>query len=331
MEKEKIEDIVSDWDIGKIISYQKAKKGVCNTNWILKTTKGKYILRNLAKFKKRGELKFELNYLNYLKKNNFPYKIPSPIKTKSNKFFIKINKDYFWLYEFIEGKEIKRFSYHELKEIAKMMADYHRIIKKSKLDNKKHYSPFAKNEILKEILSFRKKITKNKKRGQKESIFLNESKKLIPLLKSLDSKTYSKLAKYPIHRDINPENTLWKNGKLIGIIDFENVSEIKETFIKDISGMLQYSCRDKKSNYKTDLELARFFIKEYKKYHKLSTEEISLIPDIIIAGAIEDFSYSYWMLLNDTERAKLYRLKLYSKVAQWHNKNKEYIINNLIN
>ena len=45
--------------------------------------------------------------------------------------------------------------------------------------------------------------------------------KLIPLLKGLNVKEYSKLKKYPLHRDINPENTLWKNKKLVGIIDFD--------------------------------------------------------------------------------------------------------------
>lgn len=330
MEKQEIKELISLWNIGNLISYKQAKKGVVNINYIINTTKGRYILRKVGSKKNLKGINFELNYLDYLKKKGFSYKIPFPIKTKSNKSYILKDKTIFWLYGYLEGKNVLRFDELELKEIAKMMAEYHSIIEKSHLDNKTSYSPFAREEILKEINSFRKKIINKSKKEKKERIFLEESEKLIPLLNGLNSKKYAKLPKYSLHRDINTENTIWKNRKLIGLIDFENVSEIKDTLIKDIAGMLQYSCRDKKSKYKTDLKLARFFIKEYKKYHKLSNEEIKFIPDIIIAGAIEDFSYSYWMLINDTKRAKLYRLKLYSEVAQYWNKNREEIIKKII-
>lgn len=329
MEKQKLKELLSLWNLGEALSYKKAKKGVVNLNWIVKTTKGKYILRELGKNKKLKELNFELEYLGYLSNKRFPYKIPAPIKNKKGNFFIQRNNSIFWVYEFIEGRDIKRFGYPELRECARMMAIYHKLIEKSHLDNKTSYSDFARKEILEEVNSFLEKIGHHPK-DEKKKIFLEESNKLIPLLNRLNVKGYSKLKKYPLHRDINPENTLWKNKKLVGVIDFENVGEIKDTLMKDITGMLQYSCRDKKHKYKLDLKLVKFFLKEYKKYHPLSKTEISFLPEIIIAGAVEDFSYSYWMLLNDPERAKLYRLKLYSKVAQWHSKNREEILKEIM-
>ena len=256
-----------------------------------------------------------------MNKKNFPYIIPLPIKNKKGKLVVNECGSYFWIYEFIAGRNIKKFGYSELKECAKMMASYHKLIEKSGLDNHTSCSDFAKKEILEEIESFRKDIGSSPK-DKKGKIFLKESEKLTKLFGGLDVKGYSKLKKYPLHRDINPENTLWINKKLVGVIDFENVGEIRDTLIKDIAGMLQYSCRDRKDKYKLDLKLVKFFLKEYKKHHALSKKEISFIPSLIIAGAIEDFSYSYWMLLNDPERAKLSRLKLYSRVAQWHNEHK---------
>jgi Ser/Thr protein kinase RdoA (MazF antagonist) len=101
--------------------------------------------------------------------------------------------------------------------------------------------------------------------------------------------------------------------------------------IKDISIMLQYSCRDRKQKYKLDLKLAKFFLKQYKKHGQLTDKEIEFLPDVITAGAIEDFAYAYWMLVNDPKRAKLYRLKLYSTTAQWYSKNKQEIIRKLTN
>lgn len=323
----KLDKIISLWDIGKLISSKKTDKGVSNHNWIIKTDKGNYILRKVNKEKKLKELQFELEYLTFLKNKDFKYEIPSPLKNKKGDFFIKIENNFYWIYKFISGEIIPKFGYSNLKECARMMAEYHKIIEKSKLNNKKGYGDvFNRKPVLSELQEFYDNILKKSKQDRKEKIFIKEASVLIPLSKSLDGKDYSKIPKYPLHRDINPENTLWKNKKLVGVIDFENVSSQNDTAIKDIAGMLQYSCRDNKYKHKLDLKLAKFFIKEYRKYRDLSKEEINFLPDIVTAGSIEDFSYAYWMLLNDPERAKIYRLKLYSKVAQWYNKNKEKII-----
>jgi len=332
MDKSKLKNVIFNWDIGELLSHQQAKKGVVNINWILKTTKGKFVLRKVVSSKKVNDLVFELDYLTYLKQKQFPYRIPAPIKTKTNEFFTKFEGAYFWIYEYIEGRNLKRFEYSELRECAKMMALYHKIIENSNLNNQKGSGDvFNRKPVIKELEMFRSSILKKSKQNRKEKIFIKESSILIPLLKNLNGERYSKVPKYPLHRDINPENTLWKNKKLVGVIDFENVGSQNDTIIKDISGMLQYSCRDKKNKYKLDLKLAKFFLQEYRKYHPLSDEDIRFIPEVIIAGSIEDFSYAYWMLINDPKRAKLYRLKLYSKVSQWYSQNKANIIKKLTN
>jgi Ser/Thr protein kinase RdoA (MazF antagonist) len=332
MDKREIKTLLSNWDIGELISFRQARKGVVNINWIVKTTSGKYVLRKIVNFTGIEDLEFELCYLTYLKEHDFPYRTPAPIKTKNREDYIKFNSSYFWLYEYIEGRDIKRLSYSELRECAKMMATYHRIIETSGLDNKKGDGEvFRRKSVLEELEKFRTQILAKDKQDRKERIFLKESLTLIPLLKSLDGREYSKFPKYPLHRDINPENILWKNKKLVGLIDFENIGTMNDTMIKDVSIMLQYSCRDRRQKHKLDLKLAKFFLTEYKKHRQLSDKEVEFLPDIITAGTIEDFSYAYWMLVNDPERAKLYRLKLYSRIAQWYHKNKQEIIKKLTN
>lgn len=329
MDKREIRTLLENWDIGKLVGCERAEKGVANINWIARTSHGKYVLRKIMHSKKTKDLKFELDYLICLKEHNFPYSVPVPIKTKNKDDFLKFRGSYFWLYEYIEGRTIERFGYSELRECAKMMATYHKIVAGSGLDNKRGSEVFNRKPVLKELAMFRAQIQEKDKRGRKDRIFLKESLTLIPLMKSLDGREYSRFPRYPLHRDINPENVLWKNKKLVGLIDFENTGTMNETLIKDVSVMLQYSCRDRKHKHKLDLKLARFFLREYKKHHPLSNEEIAYLPDIITAGFIEDFSYAYWMLVNDPKRAKLYRLKLYSRSAQWYHKNKQEIIERL--
>jgi homoserine kinase type II len=331
MDKREIKTLLENWDIGELVSCRRLEKGVVNINWIVKTSQGKYVLRKIMHFTKIEDLKFELNYLTYLKEHNFPYKIPVPIKTKNKEDFLRFKGSYFWLYEYIEGRDIKRFGYSELRECARMMAIYHKIVASSGLNNNHSSEVFRRKSVLKELQKFRTQILEKGKLERKDRIFLKESSILIPLMKSLDAREYSKLPTYPLHRDINPENTLWKNKTLVGLVDFENVGTMNDTVIKDISIMLQYSCRDRKQKHKLNLKMAKFFLNEYKKHGQLSNEEIEFLPDVITAGAIEDFSYAYWMLVNDPKRAKLYRLKLYSKTAQWYHRSKQEIIKKLTN
>ena len=332
MDRRKIETLLKNWDIGDLISHRPAKKGVVNINLMLKTTKGRYVLRKVAEFTKMSDLEFELDYLTYLREHGFPYKIPAPVRAKNGEFILRFEGSRFWVYEYIDGTHRKRFGYPELRECAKMMAIYHKMVENSGLDNKKGSEEvFNRESVLVELGGFRAQILKREKRDRKGRIFLKESSILIPLMRSLDGQEYSKLPTYPVHRDINPENTLWIDKKLVGLIDFENVGTMNDTLIKDISIVLQYSCRDRKQKHKLDLDRAGFFVREYRKHHPLSDEEIGFLPDIITAAAIEDFAYAYWMLVNDPKRAKLYRLKLYSRTAQWYHKNKAEIVNGLIN
>ena len=319
-----IKEVLKNWNIRDIKKIKKAEKGVVNHNWIIKTSEDEYILRGLSEDKKIKGLKFELNYINNLKKDGFPYGLPIAIETKRGEKIIKIGRNYIWLYKLIEGNSKEEFGKKELKETAEMMARYHLILEKMGLNNSAGKSkPYVKNLILKETKEYKKNISKMKRGEESDKIYLTEINHLLPILKKLSSKEYGKLKQYPIHRDLNPENIIWKNNKISGVIDFENVSTLNEPLIKDISIVLQLGCS--KDGEALDMEKAKHFIKEYKKIRRLDKKEIELLPEIIAAAYIEDFNYAYWMMLHDPERAKLYRLSEYSKAAQWYWKNKNKI------
>ncbi|HEV2120675.1 MAG TPA: hypothetical protein VGS11_11335 [Candidatus Bathyarchaeia archaeon] len=64
----------------------------------------------------------------------------------------------------------------------------------------------------------------------------------------------------------------------------------------------------------------------YEQYHPIPDIEVRLIQDLMTASFIEDFVYAFWMLRNDPERARGYRLTLYSRAAQWSHSNRERIV-----
>ena len=323
LNKSNIKKILSNWNIGKILNYRKATKGLVSNNWIIKTNKGKFILKNPEK---DINLTFELNYLIKLKEGKFPYQIPNPILTKSNLKWIKINNKIFWLYQFIYGRQIQEDNNtkEEISEIAIMVSKYHNLLGKLKLSNK------AKTNDLKLVLSKIKKHINQiqKPKDKKDKIFIEESNKIIPILNSINSKFYNTLKKYPIHADLNPENLIWKKDKLKGIIDFENVSKKVAPFLKDIAIILMYSCS---LNQRLNVDKAITFLKKYQKYRLLSKQEIGTIPDTIITSYADFFAYSYWLLVNDPKRSNIKYLKENSSALLWYNKNKDKIRNKIKN
>jgi Ser/Thr protein kinase RdoA (MazF antagonist) len=328
-----IKDATSAWNIGKILICRRAKKGVVNRNFVLRTPHGKYVLRQVSHVhhKTPRDLQFELAYLDYLKRAGFPYEIPSAIATKKGSLFVTVQGHYYWLYEFLEGKVIERLDAPLLAQLGPMMATFHKLIEKSNLRNGKPASdPFSRTATLKEIEEFRAEILRKNNDDRHERTFLEESARLTQILDGFDAHSQSDLGLYPIHRDMISENLIWKQGKLAGVIDFEHVSESNDPIVKDIAVTMQYCCRDKRVRYRLDIDSAGKFLQSYMDSHPLSDKEVVLIPDLITTGFVEDFVFAFWMLRNDPERAKRseeddYGLALYSRAAEWSHRNRKRI------
>src|SRR5690349_4605326 len=87
-----VKDAASAWNVGRILTCRRARRGVVNSNFILRTDNGKYVLRQVSHTHHRTsrELEFELTYLDYLKQAGFPYGIPSAIPTSNGSLFVNV-------------------------------------------------------------------------------------------------------------------------------------------------------------------------------------------------------------------------------------------------
>jgi Ser/Thr protein kinase RdoA (MazF antagonist) len=327
-------DAISAWSIGEVLTCRLVKRGVVNRNFIVGTSQARYVLRQVshAHHKSPRDLKFELSYLDYLKQSNFQYSIPSAIPTKNGSSFVTVQGHYYWLYRFLEGKVVERLDQPGLAQLAQMMARYHALIEESNLYNGKPASGlYNAAPTLNEIEDNRLEILGKNKASLHEKMFLEEAARLTPILHGLEDSSHSNLGSYPIHRDLIPENLVWKQGKLVSVIDFEHVSQSNDPVVKDIAVSMQYCCRNRKNKQQLDIGPAKRFLQSYRKHHSLSDEEIRLIPDLITVGFVEDFIYAFWMLRNDPRRANALQLPLYSRAAQWEHSKREKVGRALLN
>jgi len=192
----------------KLLSKKFLGIGEHNINYLLNTTKGKFVLRIYANFQfDNSEKEYKI-----LKKLNGKH-APKVYLFDNSKYYFKY--DYI-IQEFIDGKILKNFSDDDIKKIIKILKEIHQITdlrKKRKSENL--ISLWCKKNILKTSKYLGNDFHNNMIKLY--SRVLIELEKIKPFIKK-----YHRV--HLIHDDIIPENIVkTKNGDLI-LIDWELAS-----------------------------------------------------------------------------------------------------------
>ena len=222
--------IEKKFNLGKIISFKGIKKGIENTNYLLKTKNKKLILTLFEKRVQKKDLPFFMNLMDKLSK----YKIncPEPQRNKKGSFLIKIKNKTGSIVSFVEGKDKLKLNPKNCYEIGQNIARLHRASKKIKL--------YRKNSLsLKEWPKILNKIG-------------NKSKIISPNLNGLMNNTFSEIKnKWPknlpygiIHADLFIDNIFFKKNKFHGYIDF--YFACNDFLIYEIAICINALCFDKK-------------------------------------------------------------------------------------
>jgi len=82
--KGEVKSIERNFNLGKIISFKGIKKGIENTNYLLRTKNKKFILTIFEKRVQKKDLPFFMNLMEKL--NNHKINCPKPQKNKKKNF-----------------------------------------------------------------------------------------------------------------------------------------------------------------------------------------------------------------------------------------------------
>ena len=98
-----IQLIEKKYNLGKIIYFKGIKKGIENTNYLLKTENKKFILTLFEKRVQEKDLPFFMNLMEKLNKHKI--NCPEPQRNKKGSFLIKIKNKTASIVSFVEGKD----------------------------------------------------------------------------------------------------------------------------------------------------------------------------------------------------------------------------------
>ncbi len=267
--KNDVISIEKKFNLGKIIYFKGIKKGIENTNYLLKTKNKQFILTIFEKRVQKKDLPFFMKLMDKLSK----YKIncPKPQRNKKGNFLIKIKNKTGSIVSFVEGKDKLKLNPKDCYEIGKNIAKLHRASKKIKL--------YRKNSLsLKEWPKLLNKI------GNKSKVInLNLNKLMNKSFLQIKNKWPKNLPNGIIHADLFIDNIFFKNNKFNGYIDF--YFACNDFLMYEIAICINALCFDKKNNkFVFNKKKSTNLIRGYSKIRKFSDKERKSL-NILCKGA----------------------------------------------
>ena len=108
LNQNKIEEILSNYNLGKLDSFKEIEEGIENTNYFLLINKKKFILTIYEKRVKSDDLPFFSDLMSSLNKANF--KCPAPILNNENRTITDFDEKKLMIVSFLDGKAKENLS-----------------------------------------------------------------------------------------------------------------------------------------------------------------------------------------------------------------------------
>jgi homoserine kinase type II len=284
--KAQAELISKEYRLGKVKSIKPIAGGWVNYNYLLKTDKGKFVVRLLgAKMKKdtKDRLSTEFKVLSHLHKKKFPYAIPYPLKNKKGNYLMNNGKTLLWVYPYIEGSPIKDYDNAMIKSIARALATYHKTVGNIKITNNR------KVDSLREISKKYKQMKKVRSNNPANKLMLENIDFFEGSLNKLEKINFN-TKQVPIHYDFHKGNLLFNKKQVVGILDFERL--LYAPRILDIAHLIKCTYKKDKSGF---IRRVNFIIKEYDKVNPLTKKERALVLPMLAKDScrmLEQFYFS---------------------------------------
>ena len=299
-----------DYKLGKIIKSEGIKKGIENTNYLLKTNTKKFILTIFEKRVAKKEIPFFMKLMDRL--NDTMINCPKPLKNKDGKYLIRLKNKTACIVSFLQGKDKKILNIKNCYDLGKVIAEMHLSTSKIKLFRKNSMNVKNLNPLLKSIKFKSKKLAHI---DNFLKINFDDIKKKWP----------KKLPSGIIHGDLFIDNIFFKNNKVSGIIDFYFAAN--DFFMYEIAICINALCFDKiNSKFKINKKKVKNLIMGYESVKKISLKEKKSL-NILCRGAAMRYFLTRLYDYTNTPKKALIKIKdpeeYYQKIII-HNNLKNY-------
>ena len=311
LKQSKIEEILSNYNLGKLDAFKGIEEGIENTNYFLLVNKKKFILTVYEKRVKSEDLPFFSNLMSSLNKANF--KCPAPILNNKDSTITNFDGKKLMIVSFLEGKAKSNLSPDNCKAIGIEAAKMHELTKSFKIKRQNDLSVNSWRGLFESVKDECSKLHKDLPK------LIGES------LDNVEKNWPRDLPKGIIHADLFHDNVFFNKDKFSGIIDFYFSCE--DFFAFEIAICFNALCFDGvKDNLSFNVTKAKNFIDGYSSIRKLSDSEKQSLKVLSQGAALRFLLTRVFDALNTVEGA-IVKVKdpiEYLKRLEFHKNSKSY-------
>ena len=254
--------IENQFNLGKIKIFKGIKKGIENTNYLIRTKNKKYILTIFEKRIHGGckykDLTFFMKLMSKLSK--LKIKCPEPVRNKKGSYIFKLKNKNACIVSFLEGKDKKQLSVNNCYSVGKNIAKLHITSKKIKLFRNNSLGINSWKPLLNKIDIKINKLSKN----------LIDNMEIE--LKYIKKKWPNKLPTGIIHNDLFIDNIFFYKKHFYGFIDFYFSST--DFLAYELATCINALCFKKQNNkFILDKKKSSKLLSGYESIRKLTSAE----------------------------------------------------------
>jgi homoserine kinase type II len=300
---EDLEDFLADYDLGEPLSFKGIAEGVENSNYYLQTERGSFILTLYEKRVHADDLPFFLGLLEHLAARGIS--CPVPVRSKSGAQSAQVNGRPAALLTFLNGLSLRRPENEHCAAAGTALAALHAAGKDFKLTRPNALSIGGWGELAAHTIP------------RADPVERDLGKLIETTLRKLQEQWPYNLPGGVIHADLFPDNVLFMNGAVSGLIDF--YFACNDAYAYDLGVMLNAWCFEADGAY--NVTKGKALISAYRKTRGLSDAEVEALPVLARGSALRFLLTRLYDWVNHDPNA-LVRPKDprdYSKRLRFHN------------
>jgi homoserine kinase type II len=264
---DELADFLSGYDIGELLSYKGIAEGVENSNFLLHTTSGYFILTLYEKRVAKGDLPFFLALMAHLAVHGIT--CPQPVENRRGEALAMLAGRPAAIITFLEGIWPRKPNAVHCAGVGQVLAKIHLAGRDFGMSRANALSVSGWRPLFDAAASRADEL----QHGLRD--FLSAE------LDALESGIWpAHLPKGVIHADLFPDNVFFLGEKLSGVIDF--TFACNDTLAYDIAITLNAWCFE--TDHSFNVTKARAFLNAYGRERKLSDAEQDALP-LLARGA----------------------------------------------
>ena len=267
---EELEAFVAEYDLGAVVSCKGIAEGVENTNYILQTSTGSYILTLYEKRVSPADLPFFIGLMEHLAGRGLL--CPTPLHGRDGRALRQLCGRPAAIVTFLQGLWPRRIAAEHCSAVGHALADLHRAGADFKGKRANGLGPHAWRPLF------------NSAAHRADEVKVGLAKTIASELDWLEAHWPRGLPLGVIHADLFPDNVFFQDHHVSGLIDF--YFACTDFFAYDLAVCLNAWCFESDASF--NVEKAKLMVASYQSTRPLSSAEFAALP-VLARGAAMRF------------------------------------------